>query len=187
MKDFFKSILLEIKTFYRNIKRIISWFPVIWSDRDYDYTFTYEILKKKLQTQKKYFIELNGQHHTKDVKDLDIAINLIDKLIGEHYIDEWYDYVSKDFKFIEKEDNNDLYTIQTEYKWERLDEYINKNLGSLRRMKKIYSIKTDYFDSDELSIDEKESIAMDIGRYKHEKCKRIFFNFLHDKIETWWY
>lgn len=184
MKDFFKSILLEIKTFYRNIKRIISWFPVIWSDRNYDYTFTYKILKKKLQTKRDYFrkLDLNSE-----VKNLNIAINLIDKLIDEDYTIEYTDYVSKDFKFIKKEDGNELYRMQTEYKWERLDEYINKNLGSLRRMKKLYSIKTDYFDSDELSIEEKESIAMDIGRYKHEKCKRIFFNFLHDKIESWWY
>lgn len=40
-----------MRKFIRGVKNLIRWFPTIWNDRDYDYYYTIELLKKKLLFQ----------------------------------------------------------------------------------------------------------------------------------------
>lgn len=49
---------------FRNIKRCLDWFPIIWRDRDYDYEFFIYLTRYKLERMRNYF-----QHDSVLVKD----------------------------------------------------------------------------------------------------------------------
>jgi len=80
----------KIKEYIRKIKNLIRWAPIIWRDRDWDYYFIYEILKHKLTFTEK-FIREKGAHmfNTKDADSILKAIDLIDKVQTEYYLDKY--------------------------------------------------------------------------------------------------
>lgn len=45
-----------MRSFIRGVKNLWRWFPVIWKDRDYDHVFTYDVLIKKLEFQRDFFL-----------------------------------------------------------------------------------------------------------------------------------
>ena len=47
----------------KKIRNLIRWIPIIWKDRDWDFYFTYEILKKKLEFQAE-FTRKYGHHES---------------------------------------------------------------------------------------------------------------------------
>ena len=71
----------------RKIKNLIRWIPIIWKDRDWDFYFTYEILKKKLEFQAE-FTRKYGHHESAlhDASRMETCVRLIKKLQHEEYI-----------------------------------------------------------------------------------------------------
>ena len=71
----------------RRIKNLIRWIPIIWKDRDWDFYFTYEILKKKLEFQAE-FTRKYGHHESAlhDASRMETCVRLIKKLQHEEYI-----------------------------------------------------------------------------------------------------
>ena len=66
-----------MRTIISRIKNLIRWFPVIWNDRDWDSEFTLDILLKKLEHQRDFFLSkdthLANSWETAD--EIDIAIS----------------------------------------------------------------------------------------------------------------
>ena len=75
----------KIKRFILGIKKLISWIPIIWKDRDWDHFFIYEILKQKLIQQSKHL----GQYNERDAERINLCIRLINKVQNEYYIDQY--------------------------------------------------------------------------------------------------
>jgi hypothetical protein len=71
----------------RRIRNLIRWIPIIWKDRDWDFYFTYEILKKKLEFQAE-FTRKHGYHmyNAQDANRMETCVRLIKKLQHEEYI-----------------------------------------------------------------------------------------------------
>lgn len=67
------------------ISNLIHWFPIIWSDRDWDHVYLFIIMKRKLEQMR--ICILNGYHANKekDAHRIKIAINLLDRLIKDEY------------------------------------------------------------------------------------------------------
>jgi len=68
------------------LRNLIKWRKTIWNDRDYDYYYIYEILKKKLEfvaehTEKHSMLE-NSEQHAKDIRE---CIRLIHALQHEEF------------------------------------------------------------------------------------------------------
>ena len=78
-----------MRTWYKRIKNIIRWIPILWNDRDWDYYYIFEILKTKLKFQSKHFREY-GYHESseRDAEQMELCIRLIDKVQNEYYLDE---------------------------------------------------------------------------------------------------
>ena len=77
-------IIRSIKT---SIKNLITWFPVIWKDRQWDHVFLLDILHKKLSLMEKFFREKG--HHVgaeKDADNIKLAILLLDRIRKDDYI-----------------------------------------------------------------------------------------------------
>lgn len=82
--------MYKIKEFIRKIKNLIRWTPILWQDRDWDYYFIYEILKQKLTFTEQY-IRDKGIHlyNTEDANSILKAIDLINKVQTEYYLDKY--------------------------------------------------------------------------------------------------
>lgn len=83
------NIKYKIKTIVNGISNLYRWRKTIYHDRDWDYTYIYEILKTKLKFQAEYLLK-HGHHvnSAKDAKQILECIDLIDKVQNEYYIDE---------------------------------------------------------------------------------------------------
>jgi hypothetical protein len=79
--------------FFRNLKKgiwnLISWFSIIWHDRDWDYYFLYELLKFKLERMENY---LRKHGHSldseKDADSIQECVVILKRLINEDYVAE---------------------------------------------------------------------------------------------------
>lgn len=90
----------RIKYFFKNIKNIIRWIPVIWKDHDWDSFYIFDILKFKLKNTAKYLKKNNLYVGVdRDVEIINTCIRLIDKVQSEEYL---WEFVEK----LEKEHNN---------------------------------------------------------------------------------
>lgn len=73
----------QIKEFLR---RLWLFLPVIWRDRDYDYSSIYSLLKVKLEQMAKHMRE-HDMHvcSQRRVKQMEFAVFLIDKISDDYY------------------------------------------------------------------------------------------------------
>jgi hypothetical protein len=80
--------MFKIKEFFRKVRNIIRWFPVIYKDRDWDHWFIYQILKTKLKHQSEH-LRKHGYHDSSesDADRIDLCIRLIEKVQNEEYLD----------------------------------------------------------------------------------------------------
>ena len=78
-----------MRTWYKRIKNIIRWIPVLWKDKDWDYWHTFEILKTKLKFQSEHFRK-HGYHVSseREAEKMELCVRLIDKVQNEYYLDE---------------------------------------------------------------------------------------------------
>ena len=78
-----------MRTWYKRIKNIIRWIPVLWKDKDWDYWHIFEILKTKLKFQSEYFHKY-GYHVSseREAQKMKLCARLIDKIQNEYYLDE---------------------------------------------------------------------------------------------------
>ena len=81
-----------LKRTVRKLRRIIKWIPILWYDEDWDYFYIYTILQKKLQLTRKYMLQQDKHADSKHVASrIQIAIDLIEKIKTEAYLDEFFE------------------------------------------------------------------------------------------------
>jgi hypothetical protein len=82
-------IVRKIKMFFKRLRNICRWLPIIWKDQDWDYWHTFEILKTKLRFQSQHFRK-HGYHVSseREAQKMELCIRLIDKVQNERYYDE---------------------------------------------------------------------------------------------------
>ena len=78
-----------MKTIINRIKNLIRWFPVIWNDQDWDSEYTLNILIKKLEHQRDFFLS-KDTHLANSWAPADEIQCAIDKL--KHTRDSWEHY-----------------------------------------------------------------------------------------------
>lgn len=86
MKNYLRSI-------EEGVKNLISWFPIIWKDREYDHYFLFQILRHKLNRMEKFY---NGPHAwgldaPKAAHEMKVCTILLDRIIENDYNREGYD------------------------------------------------------------------------------------------------
>jgi len=157
--------------FYYNIKHgisnLISWFKVIWNDRNWDYNYIYIVLRKKLDNTRKCIKKY--QHHVyweRDYNDISKVIYALDRLIK----DDYYDMV---FKQIEEE-------------FGRL-EFESKPLEGGCSSITFYRDKVDRNNEKEVERERKKSRAAHKRiDYLKKQDKMFVFNQMCKHIDSWW-
>lgn len=171
--------MYKIKQFFRNIKNLIRWFPIIWKDRDWDDHFIFEILKFKLKNQAKY-IGYYDRHVSakRDAEIMMLCVRLIDKIQNEWYASEYMDYHESDYNWVKSEMHPDYHELDIVLKSERFDEYFKKYPLIYKQVlssdKNIFKTNT------------KQGIAMNIGRVNEKRAHKLLFKILEQNITRWW-
>ena len=49
------TIVMKFRKFWQGIKNILAWFPVIYNDRQWDWSFFLLVLQKKLELMQDYY------------------------------------------------------------------------------------------------------------------------------------
>jgi hypothetical protein len=157
------------------IKNIIRWIPILYKDRDWDDSYIFEILKKKLYFQREYLVKAN--RHT-DIpttnRYITICLNLIEAIQEESYGVEYQDFEETKNYFVKCKDNPEHYEWKTKTISEKHQEYFNKYKLSYRKIK------------GKSPDEDNHTIAFRIAQYNQEKCKRLLFNILNRHIEGFW-
>lgn len=169
----------KIKQFFRNIKNLIRWFPIIWKDRDYDDIFIFTILETKLKYQAEY-IGKRGHHldAERDAERMMTCVRLIQKVKEEYYQMEYSDYHKSEFHFDDIPDKPGYSQLRIEELSENFDDYFKKYP---RIHKQVLGMKKTTFNRSE-----KSGVAMNIAYTNHKRAKGLLFKMLDRYIETWW-
>jgi len=165
----------DIKYIPRNIKDGITnmwkWRHIIWNDRDWDYTYIYDVLEFKLRKQMRYMKARDRFVSTqRSVEKMELACELIKRVRNEYYIDERFDYYDMDVEFVPTEDREDLFDFKTTILWEKYDDY----LALYPRKAKLYA------NSD------KDAATTCISYYNQDQAHRILHKLIEQNIRSWW-
>jgi len=101
-------MIIWFKNFWRGVKNIFQWIPVIYNDRHWDYVFIFIILKHKLDLMLQYRKHDSAMmHYVKEEEDnekIKKVIEALDRLIKDEY------WESKDYdkEVIEKQKDLDI-------------------------------------------------------------------------------
>ena len=86
------------------VKNLITWFPVIWQDQQWDHIFFLEVLQKKLELMEEYFRTrshcVDGEKQADEIK---YAILLIKRPIKDDY------WEKKNGDYLKKQDYDELF------------------------------------------------------------------------------
>jgi hypothetical protein len=96
-------LIYRVKIIIRRVRNVLRWLPIIWKDTDWDYYFIYEILKQKLKHTEKHIRE-NGFHvyHKTDADEIKKAIEMIEVVQHEYYLDKYLSGPDWDHNGMEK-------------------------------------------------------------------------------------
>jgi hypothetical protein len=190
-----------VMDFFDFLKRLRIWIPVLWKDRDWDDSFIFEILKTKLITHRRYLVDSN-RHTGIDAtnRDITICLNLIERFQQSHYEVEHFDYYDSDIWFeesdveefqeeiaCEDDDKQKLYEMKSKILRDNILEYIDKYpLDRKKTVAWMINNGIDGVDDYRENEESRQRLAMFMSQHRHQKCKRLIFLILSDKIEGWW-
>lgn len=95
-----RSMIAWISQFHEFAKRLFTWLPILWRDRDFDYAYAYRILGFKFSLMAERF-EKHGAclSSGRTAKELRIAADLCRRIANEGYgdptIGPWLDVRGK--------------------------------------------------------------------------------------------
>jgi hypothetical protein len=171
--------MYKIKQFFRNIRNLIRWFPIIWKDRDWDDHFIFEILKFKLKNQAEY-IGYHDRHVSakRDAEKMMLCVRLIEKVQDEYYAGEYMDYHEANFKFTDSESHPEMYELDIIEISEHFDDYFKKYPRIYKQVVK----------ADKLPFkkNDKKGIAINIAHINEERAHKLLFKILEQNIRRWW-
>lgn len=166
-----------LKNIITGIHNILKWMPTIYKDRDWDHWYIYEVIKKKLYFQRKYLVKHNRHTSVPEInKYITICLNLIDRIQEDYYDLEYFDYHHSEYEFIPTDDTREYFEMKSTNVWEKYDDYFQKYPNVARRLLK---------QNTELH-DDKQRLAMRISSENDERCRKLLFKILHEKIEGFW-
>lgn len=154
-------IIYPIKEVYRGISNIIRYLPIIYRDRDWDYTYLLQLLHFKISNMHNYFTSDRAMDSTSlkaTIKQLKITKDTLEKIIDGDYVEEDIANHFKLYPMIFKTENRVLRNGET--------------------------IEVSILESSKESIRSFRKIMTKEARLRKKYHERLF-NYL-SKYEKWW-
>jgi len=166
----FKTITYPFRDFYRRVRNVFRWLPTIWNDRDWDDSYITEILIKKLEFTRDFY--LSGKSYklrsNETAEEIQEAINMLHKTR-----DSWEFYEEPAVDEIDK-------------KWGKTTfEFIP--LEGRHGVSEMFS-KTEkaVTPEDKEKYSEDFRVAMKTARKEYMKDKKEAYKFIAKHIDGWW-
>jgi hypothetical protein len=149
-----------MKKIYNKIKRLIRYIPVIWNSEEFDYRYSLELFKMKLEDIAS-FLESDKAWSARakyDASRIRMVLRLMDKVYDEEYSIEWITEIEKIY-------GNNIFDFEMEkgylkYKYEDLP-----NAEEIRNKKRELFYK---------SLE------------KHKKAHKLLWKVIEHNIQHWW-
>jgi hypothetical protein len=174
-KSLLRKLPTWLKEFLTGCKNLIKWSPTIWKQRDWDDSFIFGILQKKIEFQRKEIVSAN--RHTRvdiDNRDMTIVLNLIERVRNEHYGTEYLDYRETKFRFEDVEGKPKYKSLELDIIWEDDDTFLSKYPSTVRKVIK---------DKPELN---KTDLCFWVAQYNQERAHDLLFKILKERMRWWW-
>lgn len=155
----------RVKLFFRRVRRLIEWLPVIWKGDDYDYQYAINVFKYQLERTAN-FIETSGNLENSKlvVSQIRTATDLIDKTYSEGYMEEAEDQFERQYgqceiSFHEYDDEN----FELSLWWPSAEDSVHND-----------------------EINQFHTAHMMAAHNKTRRGKDILWRYINKNIETWW-
>lgn len=152
---------MRLATLYRNFKKIISWIPIIWKDRDYDYEYLFDIERKKLSQMLTYFQTSPLVHKREICRDIQICINLLDIVCKK--ADEYLE-MPKDVK-----QTNDFAIFNHRVNWRNAYRFLNNSQEEIEKQ-----------------MSNPNLLAHILNDIYTQKALHLYYKILFNKVRSWW-
>ena len=166
-----------LKEFTRGVWNIIRWIPTIYRDRHWDHSFITDILQKKLEFTREELVNANRFVGVEAVnKDITLALNLLERIKHSYYELEMSEYIKKSYDFVPADVTGEYVTMESTILEDNLEDYLGKYKRTAKKLRKKYKLK----------VADTEKLAFRVSDYNQQKCERIFWKLMHDKLNHWW-
>jgi hypothetical protein len=168
------NITYPFRDFYRRVKNVLRWLPVIWKDRDWDNSYITEILIKKFELTRDFY--LSGKAYSTEAEKV---ANEIQEAIDRLHMtrDSWEFYEDPAMEQLEQKWGKTTFDF-VPYKY---DEYGNILL---------YEMESE---TEKVNTEEEEEQyriefgkALDTARKQYRKDKKDAYKFIAKNIDKWW-
>jgi hypothetical protein len=170
------------KDIYNGVKNLIKWFPIIWRDRDWDQSYIFTILQKKLELHAegiaKRDILVSSQ---RDAELMRTSTRLIEKIKNGYYEGEYSDYHQTKYWFEDIPGRPGLSTMEHGLISEQFDNYFKKYPLIYKRV----LAGEGPFQPISYKQEGKKGIAMNIAHINQDRARKLLFNILESQIEGW--
>jgi len=160
---------IKVSYFFKKIKRLLRYLPVIWNSYDFDYRYATELFQMKLEDIADFMesdraMSVESKQNAKRIRT---AIKLMEKVYDEDYNLEYQDKL----KELYGEDVLHIEFVEHSYK----------------NGQKYYRIKRKYEDWDNCDdIEKMETKLFHESYLKQKKAHRILWKFIEHNIQRWW-
>jgi hypothetical protein len=157
-----------LKDLYRRICNVIRWLPTIWNDKDYDDSFIVEILIKKLEFTRDFYLsnKAYSAEALTTVDEIQTAINLLHMTQ-----DPWEFYEEPAMDVLEE-------------KWGKGIIRFEQHDNGMHRLHIDYPNVKTLEDNEQRSAEFSKAHAKAFAQYKKDKQKA--YKYIATHIDRWW-
>ena len=164
--------MFEVKRFFRRVKRVIDFLPMIWKGYDFDYRYAIELFQYQLERTADFMesdraLTMDAEIRAKRIRT---SVKLLQKVYDEEYGCEYQDKLKElygenvlDWEFIE------------------LDEKSDYDGESLYEMKWRY----EYWDNAEEIAEVKRKLYKE-SQEKQKRAEELVWKYISHNIKYWW-
>ena len=92
-------MIYKIKRFFKQLRRLLRWIPVVWDTYDFDYSYSLKVFKFQLERQADFMESknaktLNAKHYASRIR---IILRLMDKVYNEDYGTAYFDQMEEKY------------------------------------------------------------------------------------------
>ena len=168
------NITYPFRDFYRRVKNVLRWLPTIWKDRDWDNSYITEILIKKLELTRDFY--LSDKAHS--VEASNIAREIQDAIERLHMTrDSWEFHEAPAMEELEQKWGLTAFSFEP-YECNENGEVLTYEMKS----------KTEKVNTEEEEEQYRIEFgkALDEARKQYRKDKKDAYKFIAKNIDKWW-
>ena len=170
----FKRITYPFRDFYRRVYNVCRWLPTIWKDRDYDDSYITEILIKKLEFTRDFYLSDKAYSAEADnvAKQIQEAINQLHMTR-----DSWEFYEDPAMEQLERKWGKTTYDFAP---------HQHAKDGSVLTYEMKSKVEKASTEEERQQYKKEFKKALEDARKQYQKDKKQAYEYIAKNIDKWW-